>query len=43
MDLAGREPAVSKFWELLPYVFYMAGSACFVIGTAIAMWRVWHA
>lgn len=25
--------------DLLPYYFYAAGSACFLIGTLIVIWR----
>jgi hypothetical protein len=27
-------------WTLLSYGFYAAGSACFMIGTGIAVWRI---
>lgn len=26
--------------ELLPYLFYAAGSVCFLVGTLIVMWRM---
>lgn len=25
----------------LPYIFYLAGSVCFVVGTLIAMYQIW--
>jgi hypothetical protein len=30
---------MSKFIELLPFWFYLAGSLCFAIGTLIVLWR----
>lgn len=27
--------------RMTPYVFYMIGSICFLVGTAIAMWQAW--
>jgi len=29
------------FIEMLPYWFYLAGSLCFVAGTAVVLWRVY--
>lgn len=26
--------------ELLPYLFYAAGSVCFLVGTLIVIWRI---
>lgn len=25
--------------QILPYLFYLAGSICFAVGTLIAIWR----
>ncbi len=36
-----RAQHVSKFLELLPYWFYFAGSACFLIGSLIVIWRAY--
>ena len=30
---------MSKFIELLPYWFYFVGSLCFLIGTALILFR----
>ena len=30
---------MSRFIELLPFWFYLAGSLCFAIGTIIVLWR----
>jgi hypothetical protein len=28
--------------EALPYLCYLAGSLCFVTGSAITLWRLWR-
>lgn len=34
---------MSKFIETLPFWFYLAGSACFFIGTAVVLFRAYQA
>ena len=34
---------MSKLIEMLPFWFYLAGSACFLIGTVIMLFRAYQA
>ena len=36
-----KDTTMDKLVDLLPYVFYAAGSVCFLVGTLIVMWRSW--
>jgi hypothetical protein len=31
-----------EFMQLLPYWFYLAGSLCFLVGTAVVIWRAYR-
>lgn len=31
-----------KFWELLPFWWYLAGSLCFAMGTLTVIWRAYR-
>ena len=33
---------MTKFIEMLPFWFYLAGSVCFLIGTAIVLFRAYQ-